>query len=498
MKGIKVPHTYIIIFLVVVFCAALTYIIPLGSYDVHEVRYEQNGRMRTRTVLDPQSFRYAIDEATGKPITGNAPIFGTADFDGKVGILNYVFEGMTSSGAIDIIIFIIIIGGAFGIMFQTGSIENGITTVVNKIKDKDMLLIPVLFILFSLGGATFGMGGEVPPFVMMVVPIVVALGYDAVVGVMITYCASQVGFATSWMNPFSLAVAQGVSGIPVLSGAPFRIFMWCFFTAFGILFTMLYAKRIKKNPEKSISYESDAFFHKENSKKDTATVKFTLGDSLVLITLLLTIVWVIWGVMVKGYFIPEIASQFFVMGIVSGIIGIIFKLNNMKLDDMATSFLQGVKDILSAALCVGMARGIMIVLGGADPTTPSVINTLLFAAGNLISSLPTFLSAWFMYVFQSFFNFFVPSGSGQAALTMPLMAPLSDMAGVSRQVAVLAFQLGDGFTNLIVPTSGAMIACIGVARIDYRNWIKFQVKFQGCLFLLGSIFVIVGVLIGYH
>jgi len=146
---------------------------------------------------------------------------------------------MRPSGAVDIIVFIIIIGGAFGIMFQTGSIENGITAVVNKIKDKDMLLIPVLFTLFSLGGATFGMGGEVPPFVMMVVPIVVALGYDAVVGVMITYCASQIGFASSWMNPFSLAVAQGVSGIPVLSGAPFRIFMWCFFTAFGIVFTIL-------------------------------------------------------------------------------------------------------------------------------------------------------------------------------------------------------------------------------------------------------------------
>ena len=185
------------------------------------------------------------------------------------------------------------------------------------------------------------------------------------------------------------------------------------------------------------------------------------------------------------------------MGLVSGIIGCIFKLNGMTPSDVAASFQSGAADLVGAALVVGMAKGIVIVLGGTDATTPSVMNTVLYALGNAISGMPGMLAAWLMYVFQSVFNFFVVSGSGQAALTMPIMAPLADLAGVTRQVSVLAFQLGDGLTNLIVPTSGCLLGVLGVARLEWGKWAKFQVKMQVMLFVLSTVFVIAAVLIGF-
>jgi len=498
-KGIQMPHTYIIIFLVILFAAVLTLFIPLGQYDTKEVTYIQNGAEKTRTVLDPDSFRYVLDE-NGNKVTKAAPIFGTEDFGGQ-GILNFVFEGMTvgdkNGTAVGIIAFILVVGGAFGIVLQTGAVEAGIMRVINLTKGKDILLIPLLITLFSLGGAVFGMGEEAIPFVMILVPMFIALGYDAIVGIMCSYVATQIGFGSSWMNPFSLAVAQGVAGIPVMSGAAFRIVVWFIFTGIAIAFTMAYAVKIKKDPTRSVSYESDAYYRENFAAKSGEEVPFTLGHKLIILTIVLTIAWTIWGVITQGYYIPEIASQFFVMGLVSGIIGVVFKLNDMHLNDIAKAFDKGAADLLGAALCVGMAQGIIIILGGTSATDGTVLNTILHAIGEGMKNFPTVLSAWLMYVFQSVFNFFVVSGSGQAALTMPIMAPLADIVGVTRQVSVLAFQLGDAFTNFIVPTSGCLLGALAGARLDWGNWAKFQIKFQAVLFVCASITVIVAVMIGF-
>ncbi|MDD6833954.1 MAG: hypothetical protein PUD62_01340, partial [Solobacterium sp.] len=236
-KKIKMPHTFVIIFGVVCLAALLTAFIPLGKYETTEVTYMQNGTEKTRTVLDPESFEYVLDE-NGNKVTSLTPLFGTEDF-GKQGVLNYVFEGMTTGDkwgtAVGIIAFILVVGGAFGIVLKTGAVDSGILKIISITKGKEIVLIPILTILFSLGGAIFGMGEEAIPFVMIVVPMFIALGYDAVVGIMCTYVATQIGFGTSWQNPFSLAVAQGVSGIPVMSGASFRIPMWIIFTGATIV-----------------------------------------------------------------------------------------------------------------------------------------------------------------------------------------------------------------------------------------------------------------------
>ncbi len=504
-KQWKMLDTYIIIFLVVVLAAFLTYVIPVGVFT--GTQESASGK----TIIDPDSYtnRFTVQDGELVPDAGGSihrkpiPLFKPF---GGMGMLNYVFEGLTSGSkwgtAVGIIAFILIAGGSFGIVLRTGAVETGIMAMIRRTRGKEALLIPLLFLAFSAGGAIFGMGEEAIPLAMVIIPIIVAMGYDAITGVFITYVATQIGFATSWMNPFGVAVAQGVAGVPLLSGSIFRIIMWIFFTAVGIAFTWMYAHKIKKNPETSVSYESDAYFREDFQEKDLGEGTFTIGHILVLLTVLGAVVWVVWGVVGygvgNGYYIPSIATVFFIMGLVAGIIGAIFKLNGMGVNDIAVSFRGGASDLVGAALVVGMAKGILLVLGGDATGEPNVLNTILYSMGGALAGLPAVISAWFMYLFQSIFNFFVVSGSGQAAITMPIMAPLAELVGVTKQVAVLAYQLGDGFTNLIVPTSGCLMGVLAVARIDWARWAKFQIKFQGLLFVLGSLFVILAVLIGFR
>ena len=364
-KGFQVPDTYIIIFLVVVVAALLTFLVPKGFYETQDISYMINGVEKTRTVIKDGSFQYLTDDA-GNVVTEGVALFSG---DGGTGFFNYMYNGIVSSSAIEIIAFLMVVGGAFGIMIRTGAIESGLIGLIRKAKGAEKLLIPILFVLFSLGGAVFGMGEEALPFTMILCPLFVAVGYDSVIAVLVTYVATQIGFGSSWMNPFSVGIAQGIAGIDVFSGAGFRMVMWVVFTALGCGMTMFYASKIKKTPTISIAYKTDAYFREQNEKTGIDEGhSFGLGHILVLLTLAATVVWVVWGVMTQGYYMPEIATQFFIMGIVSGVIGVIFKLNDMKLNDIATSFKDGAKDLIGAALVVAMAQGIMQVLGGSDPT----------------------------------------------------------------------------------------------------------------------------------
>ena len=494
MKKIKMPDTYIIIFFVVVLAAILTHVVPVGKFEMQKVTYiTETGAEKTRNVPVPGSFQYELDE-NGKELVKGIKFFEPG---GEVGLSNYVFEGITSGDkwgtAVGIVAFILITGGAFGVILKTGAVETGIYSMINKSKNSEIIMIPLLFVLFSLGGAVFGMGEEAIPFAMLIIPILIGMGYDSVTGILVTYISTQIGFATSWMNPFSVAVAQGVSGIPVLSGATYRIVMWIFFTAFGVVYTLWYAKRVKNNPESSIAYKTDEYFRNDFKMEGNKDSEFKLGHKLVILVMMLGMAWVVYGVVKEGYYLPEIATQFVIMGVLAGIIGVVFKLNDMTVNDIATSFRKGAEDLVGAALVVGMAKGIVLVLGGTSAEDATVLNTLLNGVANALGSMPAAFSAWVMYIFQSLFNFFVVSGSGQAALTMPIMAPLSDLVGVTRQVAVLAFQLGDGFTNMIVPTSGILMAILGVAKIEWGTWAKYQIKFQLILFAFGSLFVLFGV-----
>jgi uncharacterized ion transporter superfamily protein YfcC len=498
---VKAVNTYLVIFAVVALVWLLTWIVPVGKFEVREqyVWDPQRMELDERVSLDPDSFEYLSNPGGGLQRRG-VPLFGA--YHG-VGLFNYVFQGVVDSAGI--VVFILVIGGAFGIIIRTGAIEAAMYRVIQRLKGARIAIIPGLFLLFSFGGATFGMGEEAIPFAMIVIPILVALGYDAITGVLVTYGATQIGFASSWMNPFSIAIAQGIAGIPVLSGLGYRVLLFAIFTLLGTAFTMWYAMRVQKDPTRSLSYESDAYFREGGAAASPEAAEgkipeFGPGEALVLLTVFAGIVWVALGVTLAEYYIPEIATQFFIMGLVSGVIAVIFKMRGMTAGGIADSFVSGARDLLGAALIVGMAKGILIILtlGGdpADPSNANMLNSVLYVAGNGLRELPRVLSAWVMYLFQALFNFFVPSGSGKAALTMPLMAPLAQYAGVSRQVSVLAFQLGDGFTNMIVPTSAALMGVLAVARLDWITWVKSQLLFQAMLAGVATVAVVFAVVAG--
>ena len=560
----KTPHTYAIIFGVVIFAWILTFLIPAGRFSTHDITYkDNNGTEKTRTVLQQDSFRYyyhynmgavqkdltaiannpekldemGIDKGDlddllktnsaewtdedlsdagitdaalykefgmgiydqSAPLHKTARIWGTED-TGGFGVLNYVFEGLVTGDrtgtAVGIVALILVVGGSFGIIMRTGAVDAGIYAFINTSKGLERAALPLLFFVFSLGGATFGMAEECIPFAMVMVPCVIALGYDSIGAVTVTFVASQVGNAVSWMSPFSVAIAQGIAGIPVLSGTSFRLPMWFIVTALSAAYMMIYAEKIRKHPESSVVYESDKFFRDRMNETTEEEKEFKLGHKLILLEMLAVLVWIVWGVTQEGYYIPEIASQFFVMGFVAGVTAIIFKLNGMTINEMAASFQSGVKDLAGTAVVVGMAKGILLVLGGSDATEPSALNTILHYIGESVHGIPAFFGAEIMYVFQSCFNLAVTSNSGQAALTMPIMAPLSDVLGIHRQIAVLAYQMGAGFVDAFTPVSAALIGVLGVAHIDWATWAKFQIKMQGFFFLMGTIILFIACMIG--
>ncbi|NIB41068.1 putative basic amino acid antiporter YfcC [Pseudomaricurvus alkylphenolicus] len=483
----RMPDTYLILIGVALLAFAMTYLITPGSFGLVE-QVQSNGEVRQ--LLDPDSFTPAPDGPQGLPLFAEG---------GKIGLLNLPFEGLVSGdkwgAAIGVFAFILITGGAFGVILATGAVHRGLLALIHRSRSLDILAVPVLFVAFSLGGAVFGMGEEVIPFVLIVVPVFLVMGYDSLTALLVTYVATQIGFACSWMNPFSVSVAQGIAQLPLMSGLGFRATLWVLFTALGTGFAVVYALRVKRDPQRSLTYHCDQQVKRE--KASASHTGLTVADWGVLLTLFSGIAWMVWGVTQRGYYLPEIASQFFTMGVVAAVIGCCGRLDGMTANGAVEAFRHGAAQLLPAALVVAFAKGIVLVLGGAGPGQPSVLNTLLHHASQSLSGLPEMVAACAMFLFQSVFNFFVTSGSGQAALTMPIMAPLSDLIGVSRQVAVLAFQLGDGFTNIIVPTSAALMGCLGAARVDWGVWIRFMAWPIAAIFLLSCAVMAVAVVIQF-
>ncbi|WP_028791134.1 putative basic amino acid antiporter YfcC [Tetragenococcus muriaticus] len=564
-KGLQMPHTYVIIFGIVLVAWLLTLVVPAGKFSTEEVEYETgDGGTETQEVLQQDSFRYmhpleqetlrteledlsqdeetlaslqveeedltqVLDENqtlslnqlaeiglseenlydlygesiydTSENLSKTANVWGTEDHYG-FGVFNYLFEGLVEgdrfSAAIGIVAMLLVVGGAFGIIMKTGAIDAGIYAFLRNARGMQDLAIPLIFVAFSFMGATFGASEEVIAFSIIIVPFTIALGYDSITAVTITIAAAEIGNATSWMSPFSIAIAQGIAGLPALSGAGFRIIMWVVITLLSCGYTVRYARKIKANPTKSITYKSDGFFRENLANQTEEERPFTLGHKVILLELLIGLGWIVYGVMAQGFTIPEMASQFFVIGLGAGAIAVILRVNNMRINDVANAFQDGVADLAPTAAVVGMAQGILLVLGGSDADSYSALNTILHSVGELLSGVPSMIAAWFMYIFQSLFNLVVTSNSGQAALTMPIMAPLADLAGVTRQVAVLCFQLGAGFVDAFTPVSASLIGVLGVAHMDWSQWAKFQIKMQGFLFLIGSAFVIGAVIIGYQ
>lgn len=465
------PDTLLILLAAALLAAAIVPFVPAGYFTPGAA-----------VALD--TFRYA---------DARVPLQLFASGDGEVGLLNLLFDGLTSgnrsAAAVGVIAFVLIVGGAFGLVQASGAVDRGLTRLVTATGDRPTLLLSVLFVAFSLGGAVFGMGEETIAFLALLLPLVRKLGYPPEVGVMVTYLASQVGFGTSWMNPFSVAVAQNLAGLPLLSGAGLRMAMWATFTVVGIAYTLHYARRHRALPALRDGASAPV-------ASTVAAAPLERADWLVLAATLATVAWIVWGVVAGGYYIAEIASQFFALGLFAGVVAVAS--GRITANGAAEAFVNGVRQLVPCALVIALAKGILGLLGGSDPHAPSVLNTLLFSLGSSLQGTPELLAAQGMLVAQSVFNLFVTSGSAQAAITMPLMAGLGDLVGVTRQTSVLAFQLGDGLTNVLIPTSAAMMGAIGVAGLGYTQWLRIVWRLALLMGLLAMAFVALAVLTGYR
>lgn len=457
-KG-KVPHTYVILFAMIIIIAILTYVIPAGQYQKVE---SSTGRM----IVDPASYQQ-IESAPAKL------------FD----VLKAFPKGLAAAQSI--VFFIFIVGGSFNVINQTGAIEAGISKVALSLKGKEKLLIPIIVFIFSLGGATIGMAEEAIVFVPIGIALSRALGYDAIVGMSIVALGAAAGFTAGFMNPFTVGVAQSIAELPMFSGIALRLVIWVCTLVLVIVYISRYANKVKADPTKSLVYELE--LEEKDHAIDLNNVKqMTSRHTGVLLVFLIGMGILIFGVFKFGWYITEIAAIFLAMGIVGGLVG------GMNLDEIAKDFITGAKDMTTGALVVGLARGILVIMEGS-----MIIDTIVFGMASVVSSLPKSVSAVGMLLVQSFLNFFIPSGSGQAATTMPIMAPLSEVIGLTRQTSVLAYQFGDGISNSIIPTSGVLLANLSVAKIKYEVWVKYVAPLMGLWTLMAAVFMVISVLINY-
>lgn len=431
----KIPNTYVIIAALIVLCAVLTWFVPGGSY----VTGEDGTLSYERVEAAPQTWQ----------------------------VFSAVYHGFVKQAGI--IIFILVVGGAFWLLNATGAVTAGISRFIARVGRRDKWVLVAITVLFSLAGAVFGMSEETIPFVGIVVPLVVSMGYDALMGMLIVYVASNIGFSAAFLNPFTVGIAQDMAGLPLFSGMGYRVFCWAVLTALTAVFVVFYAHRTRKAPTEAIRLE------------DTP---LTGRQGWILVVLLLTVIALIVGVTVWEWYLPEITALFLGMGIVCGIIA------GFGANRIAEELLAGAKDILSAALVVGFASGIIVILQDGH-----VVDSLLHGMQEGLDGTGPVASLSAMYGIQALINFLIPSATAKAAITIPIMAPFADMVGVSRQAMVLAFQFGDGFTNMVTPTSGVLIAALAMARIPYAKWVKWIWKGVAALLIIGWLLLVGTVLI---
>ncbi len=458
-KKFRIPHTYALLFFVIVLVAVLTYVIPAGEFD---------------RAVDPATDRIFVVPDTYHSVEGNPLSF----FD----VFKAIPKGMENSGYI--IFFVLMIGGSFGILQATGAIDSGIVEVVKRMKGKEKAVIPIVMLIFSLAGAILGSAEEMLPFYPIVISLALALGFDTLTGTAMVLLGAGAGFAGAFLNPFTVGIAQGIAGLPLFSGIGFRLMAYLIILSVTIIYVYRYANKIQKNPELSVTYEEDMIRHKEFKFNDE--VEFTTRHKLVMLILVAGLCILGFGVVKLGFYITELTAIFLIIGIFSGIAG------GLSIDKIAEEFINGAKELVYGALVIGLATSIMVVMQEGK-----IMDTIIYSLAGLVQGLPPSLSGIAMFIVQSFINFVIPSGSGQAAASMPIMAPMADLVGISRQSAVLAFQFGDGFSNVINPTSGYFMAAIAIGGIKWEKWAKWMLPLFLIWSLIGAALVAVSVIIGY-
>lgn len=436
-RKFKMPHIYVILFLFGLVAAASTYLIPAGEFDRVEIE-------EGRTAVDPESFQYTESEPTD-----------------IVQFMTAIPRGLVDAG--EVVFFTLIIGGMFMVLRESGIIEIAVDKLARKFSNKSILVIPVLITVFATIATLIGTAELSLVYIPVIIPLIIALGYDSMTAAAIALCGTVVGYTVGVLNPVNTGLAQTISELPTFSGLGFRLILFVIVLTITILFVMRYAKKVQKDPTASIVYEEDS--EKRASYKsiaDQEPLKANNRQIAGAFTVLIFFIILVWGVITQGWFMIEMAGLFILMGVTVGMV------SGMSLTHISESFTKGFRDVLMGAVIIGLARSIAVILEDGR-----VMDTIVNGLGTVVGDLPPVLAAAGMYFVQLLINFIVPSGSGQALVTMPIMAPLSDMLGVTRQTAVLAFQLGDGFAHILYPTSGYFMAALVIAGVEWHKWIKF-------------------------
>lgn len=454
-REIKAPNSYVIIMAIIALVAVLSWIVPGGAYDYVDPNADK---------LEPIAGTYHAVESNPQGLWAviMAPITGFMD-------------------SVDIIIYCLVIGGYLAIVMRTGAFDAAIGHTLRKLNGREFLLIPILMLIFSLAGAMFGIEEETLPFFMVLIPVFIAAGYDTLVGLSVIKIGAALGVMGSIANPFAVAIASKFAGVSISDGIGIRIVLLCIYIPAGIIFTMHYAKKIKNDPTKSLVYaqaeENRKFFLKGADYDPNNLPELTLRRKLILVVFVLSFLVMIWGVLpwedlgitiwpTMWWWFGELTAVFLAASIIVAII------DRINVDEFLDIFIKGAADLLSVAIIVGVARGVSIIMSDA-----CITDTLLHYCEAAVSSMSTGLFAGINYIVFFVLSFFIPSSSGLATLSMGIMAPLADFAGVGREIVIIAYQSANSMIALIAPTCGLLMGVLAMTKTSFGTWIKFVWKF---------------------
>ncbi|WP_250543372.1 YfcC family protein [Staphylococcus pseudoxylosus] len=454
-KKFKMPHIYVILFIFGVIATLATYIVPSGEFK--RIKGPEG-----REMVDADSFHYIT----------SAPV-GIVDF------ISIIPRGLIEAG--EIVFFTLIIGGMFMVLRRTGIIEIAVDNLARRFIYKSIFIIPVLTTVFAIVATLIGTAELSLVYIPVIIPLIIALGYDSITATAIALCGTVVGFTVGVLNPINTGLAQKLSGIPVFSGIGLRIVLFIVVLAVTIIFIMRYARKVQKQPTLSSVYEDDSekrelYQHITEHAPSKATTRQKWGIAVIFAFFII----LVYGVTTQGWFMVEMAGLFIFMGVIVGYV------SGLSMQTICKAFNDGFKDVLMGAIIVGLARSIAVVLEDGK-----IMDTIVHGLGSVIDGTTPTIAVIGMYAVQMLINFIISSGSGQALVTMPIMAPLSDMLGITRQTAVLAFQLGDGFTHIFYPTSGYFMAALAIGGVSYTKWIRFFFP----LFIIWAIISIITLII---
>lgn len=454
----KVPHTLILLLAMMLVAYIATWLVPQGFFETVTL---DNGRdavvagtyalTESQIRLTPMDFLVAIPRAL--------------------------------AAAQDVIFFIFIVGGVLSIARATGTIDALIGRLLERFGHKPELLIFMVIFCFALASGAIGTAGEYIPFVLILVGLCKAMKLDAMTAVGMVVVGYGVGYGVSAFSPFTVMVAQQVAGLPLYSGLELRLAIFIPFVLIGFHHVWRYAKMVQADPSKSLTAGLPCPLA-GNDDADYPTLN--TRHKLILFGLVAAIVTAVWGISQRGWYLYELGAVFILWGLFTALVG------RLDADTAAERFIDGVKDLATTAILVGVARGIALIMEDGQ-----ILHTLVHAMSSPLSHLGAELAAVGMFFMQTLLNLFIPSGSGQAYVTMPLMAPVGDIIGVNRQIAVLAYQFGDGFSNMIIPTNAVLMGIIGMAGVPYHLWFKFCFPLIVKLMLAASIVLVLAVVFDY-